>query len=84
VAAKDEFLNIKNMSRDDMLAVHRVPPQLMGIMPNNVGGFGDVEKASLVFVRNEVMPLQKRLQELNSWLNEEVIRFETYRLQTEE
>jgi len=72
------------MSRDDMLAVHRVPPQLMGIMPNNVGGFGDVEKASLVFVRNELMPLQKRLQELNSWLNEEVIRFETYRLQTEE
>jgi len=67
-----------------MLAVHRVPPQLMGIMPNNVGGFGDVEKASLVFVRNELMPLQKRLQELNSWLNEEVIRFETYRLQTEE
>ncbi|MGY3066977.1 capsid portal protein [Pantoea agglomerans] len=84
MAAKDEFLNIKNMSRDDMLAVHRVPPQLMGIMPNNVGGFGDVEKASLVFVRNELMPLQKRLQELNSWLNEEVIRFETYRLQTEE
>ncbi|GKJ20610.1 hypothetical protein NUBL13794_17140 [Klebsiella pneumoniae] len=25
VAAKDEFLNIKNMSRDDMMAAHRVP-----------------------------------------------------------
>uniref|UniRef100_A0A3B0LY61 Phage portal protein n=1 Tax=Arsenophonus endosymbiont of Trialeurodes vaporariorum TaxID=235567 RepID=A0A3B0LY61_9GAMM len=37
-AAKDEFLNIKNVSRDDMLAAHRVPPQLMGIMPQNVGG----------------------------------------------
>ncbi|HDN1409349.1 TPA: capsid portal protein, partial [Escherichia coli] len=80
VAAKDEFLNIKNVSRDDMMAAHRVPPQMMGIMPSNVGGFGDVEKASLVFVRNELIPLQKRLQELNDWLQEDVIRFEPYKL----
>ena len=40
VAAKDEFLNIKNVSRDDMMAAHRVPPQMMGVMPNNVGGLG--------------------------------------------
>ena len=80
VAAKDEFLNIKNVSRDDMMAAHRVPPQMMGIIPNNTGGFGDVEKASRVFVRNELMPLQKRLQELNDWLGEEVIRFEPYTL----
>lgn len=80
VAAKDEFLNIKNVSRDDMLAAHRVPPQLMGIIPTNTGGFGDVEKASHVFVRNELMSLQKRMQELNDWLGEEVIRFEPYTL----
>ena len=63
-----------------MMAAHRVPPQMMGIMPSNVGGFGDVEKASLVFVRNELIPLQKRLQELNDWLQEDVIRFEPYKL----
>lgn len=80
VAAKDEFLNIKNVSRDDMLAAHRVPPQMMGIIPNNTGGFGDVEKASRVFVRNELMPLQKRFEELNAWLGEEVIRFTPYSL----
>lgn len=80
VAAKDEFLNIKNVSRDDMMAAHRVPPQMMGIIPNNTGGFGDVEKASRVFVRNELMPLQKRLQELNEWLKDEIIRFEPYSL----
>ncbi len=78
IAAKDEFLNIKNVSRDDMMAAHRVPPQMMGIMPNNVGGFGDVEKASSVFVRNELVPLQKRLKELNEWLGEDVISFESY------
>lgn len=78
VAAKDEFLNIKNVSRDDMLAVHRVPPQLMGIIPSNTGGFGDVEKASKVFVRNELIPLQRRFEELNDWLNDEVIKFNPY------
>ena len=80
VAAKDEFLNIKNVSRDDMLAVHRVPPQLMGIIPNNTGGFGDVEKASKVFVRNELMPLQQRMMELNEWLEIDVIKFNQYSL----
>ena len=80
VAAKDEFLNIKNVSRDDMLAAHRVPPQMMGIIPNNVGGFGDVEKAARVFVRNELQPLQRRMLELNEWLGEEVIAFEDYEL----
>lgn len=78
VAAKDEFLNIKNVSRDDMMVAHLVPPQMMGIMPGNVGGFGDVEKASRGFVRNELMPLQRRFGELNEWLGEEVIRFGLY------
>ncbi|NAH31485.1 Presumed portal vertex protein, partial [Escherichia coli] len=50
---------------------------------NNVGGFGDVEKASRVFVRNELTPLQKRLQELNDWLGEEVIKFTPYILSEE-
>lgn len=78
VAAKDEFLNIKNVSRDDMMAAHRVPPQMMGIMPSNVGGFGDVEKAANVFVRNELLPLQKRMQEFNCWIGENIITFDNY------
>lgn len=80
VAAKDEFLNIKNVSRDDVLAAHRVPPQLMGIIPNNTGGFGDVAKAAEVFFINEIQPLQERLKELNEWLGEEVITFKEYDL----
>lgn len=38
VAAKDEFFNIMNVTRDDMLAAHRVPPQLLGVVPSNMGG----------------------------------------------
>jgi len=80
VAAKDEFLNIKNVSRDDMMAAHRVPPQMMGIIPNNVGGFGDAEKACKVFVRNELIPLQERMKEINELLDCEIIRFSPYEL----
>ncbi|EKN4803146.1 Presumed portal vertex protein, partial [Yersinia enterocolitica] len=70
--------------RDDLLSVHRVPPQMMGIIPNNTGGFGDVAKASQVFVRNELTPLQERLKEVNDWIGQEVIRFKPYELISEE
>ncbi len=80
VTAKDEFFNIKNVTRDDVLAAHRVPPPLMGLVPNNTGGFGSVEAASKVFVLNELMPLQQRFKELNEWAGEEVIAFDAYGL----
>lgn len=80
VAAKDEFLNIKNVTRDDQLAAHRVPPQLIGLVPSNTGGFGDALTAAKVFNANEIAPLQARLMEVNDWLGEEVIRFKPYEL----
>ncbi|MFY9327158.1 MAG: phage portal protein [Georgfuchsia sp.] len=83
VAAKDEFLNIKNVTRDDQLAAHRVPPQLMGIMPVQGAGFGDAEKAARVFSANEIEPLQDRFRELNDWLGIEVIQFKPYSLAKE-
>lgn len=80
VAAKDEFFNIKNVTRDDLLAAHRVPPQLMSIIPGNVGGFGDASKAAEVFSANEIVPLQARFSELNEWIGEEVLKFKPYEL----
>ncbi|MBM3114953.1 phage portal protein [Jeongeupia naejangsanensis] len=78
VAAKDEFLNIKNVTRDDQLAAHRVPPQLIGIIPTNTGGFGSPAQAAEVFARNEIGPLQARFMELNEWVGQKVIEFEPY------
>lgn len=78
VGAKDDFFNIKNVSRDDVLAAHRIPPQLLGIVPSNTGGFGAVLPAAQVFARNEIQPLQERFRELNAWLGEEVVRFVPY------
>ena len=49
VAAKDEFYNIKIASRDDQLAGHHMPPQLIGVGLQNAGGFSNVEKVAKVF-----------------------------------
>ena len=46
VAASDEFFNIKNVSRDYVLAAHRVPPQVLGIVSGNTDGFGAVLPAA--------------------------------------
>ncbi|KFC99815.1 phage capsid packaging protein [Rahnella aquatilis CIP 78.65 = ATCC 33071] len=83
VATKDDFFNIKKASQNDLLCAHRVPPQMMGIIPENSGGFGDSVKASQVFVRNELTPLQERFKELNAWFGEEVIEFSAYELTPE-
>ena len=80
VAAKDEFLGIKDATRDDVLASHRVPPQLLGIVPKNAGGFGSIADAAKVFVKNELAPLQARFLELNEWMGQEVVAFEPYEI----
>jgi len=76
VAAKDDFGSIKNVSRDDQLAALRVPPQLLGIVPANAGGFGSSREATQTWTDNELLPLQARFTALNDWLGEEVIRFD--------
>ena len=75
VAAKDEFTGIKNITRDDVLASLRIPPQLLGIVPTNAGGFGDIQKASAVWMANELAPIQERMLRVNDWAGVELVRF---------
>ena len=82
VTAKDEFFNIKNVTRDDLLAAHRVPPQLMGIVPSNTGGIGAADTAAAVFGANEIQLLQRRFAQLNDWVGDEVMRFNPYSIIT--
>ncbi|MBH2886464.1 phage portal protein [Serratia marcescens] len=84
VATKDDFFNIKKVSATDLLDAHRIPYQLMGSKPENVGSVGDVEKAAKVFVRNELTPLQQRIKEVNDWVGVEVIRFKKYNLENDD
>jgi PBSX family phage portal protein len=83
VATKDDFFNIKKVSAADLLDAHRVPFQLMGGKPENIGSMGDIEKVARVFVRNELTPLQERFKEINDWLGMEVIRFKDYSIETD-
>lgn len=78
VAAKDEFSGIKNISRDDMLAAHRVPPQLIGIVPTNSGGFGKVGEALDTFYQIEIVPIIQRMLAMNAWFGREVLAFRNY------
>ena len=78
VAAKDEFLGIKNVSRDDMLAAHRVPPQLIGVIPQNNGGFGDVRSAVDVFLANEIEPLMRAMEQVNERTGLPVVQYRAF------
>ncbi|MEY2883065.1 MAG: hypothetical protein RL490_789 [Pseudomonadota bacterium] len=79
VAAKDEFLGIKNTTRDDVLAAHRVPPQLLGVVPQNSGGFGDVLRATDAFYWAEIARLELKFKSaINRWANALVVDFEPY------
>lgn len=78
VAAKDEFVGIKNMTRDDMLAAHRVPPQLIGVIPTNNGGFGDVRSAMDVFFTNEIAPIMEQMLRLNDRVGVQAVQYRPY------
>lgn len=80
MAAKDDFGAIKNISRDDLLAALRIPPQLMGIVPQNAGGFGSIKEATEIWAMNELEPVQTRLAQVNDWIGEEVVRFAPFEI----
>lgn len=79
VAAKDEFAHVKSITRDDILAAMRTPPQLLGIIPNNTGGFGSITEAEQVHWNSEIIPLQHRIaDQINGWIGQSVITFKSY------
>jgi len=78
VVAKDEFGSIKNVSRDDLLAALRIPPHLMGIVRQNASGLGSIKEAAQIWAMNELEPIRARLQQVNDWLGEEVVRFKPF------
>ena len=76
--AKDDFLNIKDVSRDDVLAAHRMPPVLLGIVPKSAGGLGKITEAADVYHATAIEPIMTTLQAFNTWAGDEVVRFMPY------
>lgn len=78
VAAKDEFIGIKNITRDDLMVAHRMVPQLIGIIPQNNGGFGDPRSAMDVFFMNEITPIMEQMLRLNDRLGVQAVAYRPY------
>jgi PBSX family phage portal protein len=69
-STRDELEKIKNISRDDIIAAHRIPPPLASIVPAEArGGYGDVTKAAEVYEKNEIAPLRKYLLQINELIS---------------
>ncbi len=75
VGAKDEFLGIKNATRDDVLAAHRTPPSVLGIVPAQGSQLGKISEAVDMFFELEIVPLQMAFLEINDRLGFEAVRF---------
>lgn len=75
ITAHDEFTAVKGISRDDMLAAHRTPPPLIGIIPQNSGGFGKVSEALDTFYLTEIVPIIRRMLRMNDWFGVSLLAF---------
>lgn len=75
VAAKDEFLAISNVSRDDVLSAHRVFPQLIAVVPQTAAGFGSMAEAEAAFMRLSIVPLIARMKQINEERGAEILAF---------
>jgi capsid portal protein len=60
--AQDKFFDIKNISRDDVMAMHRIPPNMMAVQSTNSGGFGNITEARAAMLLNEIVPWAKLMQ----------------------
>lgn len=68
ISQKDEFLNIKNVSANDVREAHRVPPVLMGIVPTGTSSLGDPVKVEKTYIKTEVKSICKKFMALNAEL----------------
>ena len=56
----------------------RIPPQLMGVVPQNAREVGFIHEAAQVWASNELE--HARLLHINDWLGEEVVILREYDL----
>lgn len=75
IGTKDEFERIKNITRDEILSMHRMQPGLSGITPESNSGFGDIEKIMRVYHELEIGALQQPFLEINQYLGDGVVSF---------
>ena len=60
--AQDKFTDIKNVSMGDLMAQHRIPPNMMAVQSSNAGGFGNITEARQAMIQNEIVPIARLMQ----------------------
>jgi PBSX family phage portal protein len=75
IGTKDEYEKIKGTTEAELLAMHRMRPELMGIIPKNAGGLADPEKTMRVYHELEVQPMQQIFLEINDVIKGDKVRF---------
>jgi len=78
VEAKDSFKEVKNQTMNDVLALHRVPIELMSIRRESITSL-DLSKVDWLFHKNELLPLIDMMQEMNDFLGQDVIKESDYK-----
>src|SRR3546814_15867897 len=71
VCSSDLLEKVKNITRNDVIAAWRMNPALAGIIPENNGGFGDIEKIDRVYTSNEIRPICQLFNQLNDTLRDD-------------
>lgn len=78
VEAKDAYKDVKNQTMTDVLALHRVPIELMAVRRESITSL-DLNKVDWLFHKNELLPLIDMMQELNDFVGQEVITPNEYK-----
>ncbi|MFA0155409.1 phage portal protein [Vibrio sp. 10N.261.46.A3] len=79
VEAKDAFRDVKNQTTTDVLALHRVPIELMSVRRESITSM-DLNKVDWLFHKNELLPLIEMMRELNDFVGSEVIATSEYQV----
>jgi len=78
ITAKDEFMNMKQATRADILSAHRIPIPLMSVMQDGPGSVGDLNKIDQIFYKNEIVPIIQQLEELNQHAGQTLVTLKSY------
>jgi PBSX family phage portal protein len=68
ISQKDEFKSIKSMTAADVREAHRVPPALLGFIPEGNASVGDPAKVFETYKKSEVIPGADLYLDLNEEL----------------
>lgn len=63
-----DYSKMRDQCKKEICSAWRIRPELAGMMPENTGGSGDLDKIRTMFYEDELVPYMQEFQELNDFL----------------